>query len=346
MTRKLIVWGMGILVAFMLAGCGDDGPVIENGRLEDLVLFRPDRLPSLFQGLVYEAWLANRDDDGNWTEQVSLGKFFWDEFDYRFLNSSGNGVQIDSIFHTANFDRVYHYNTIAITLEQHPNDPSADPSPTIVAISDVVPDQVTNMRFPVDFSGVPTGYFSIGTYSDGHWKLAGEPDKALERYGLWFLRLTIPQAVTRPEEEIYRSGLTLPVLPDTGYLYQGWIATSAGDTISTGKFFFPDYIDYDNRYSRQGEIPNFPGEDFLTNRPTWIAPERWPFDCMQGGEAFVTVEPNPDNDLLRPSNFVVVRGNLPSRSATDHLSARATNFPLGSVAGVTFPKIEVIFLKR
>ena len=50
----------------------------------DAVLLRPDRFPSLYEGLVYEGWMVNVDEDSNWVESVSIGKFFWDEYEYRF----------------------------------------------------------------------------------------------------------------------------------------------------------------------------------------------------------------------------------------------------------------------
>lgn len=343
MLRNLTVWGLCLFALVAIIGCDDDDD--GNGGLSayNAVLLRPDRLPSLSGGLVYEGWLVQVDDDGNWTEQKSFGKFFWDEFNYKFRASDGSGTQIDSVFEAE--ANIYDYDLVAITLEQYPNDPSGDPSPTIVAQSAIIPDRVTMMRFPVNFDGVPPGSFAVGTFSDGNWQELGEPDKALERFGVWFLDLTVGPTGNEGAEQ-FATALTLPVLPDTGYLYEGWVTTAIGDTISTGKFFFADYQDYSNRHCDLRAIPNYPGEDFLVDRPSWIPEARWPLDCMTGGQTLVTVEPNPDNDLLRPSNLIVLRGNMPARAADQNSDARRTNFPMGSVAGVTFPVIEAVFVKR
>ncbi len=342
MLRNLTVWGVCLLALLAIAGCGDDDDGNgDNGY--NAVLLRPDRFPTLFEGLAYEGWLVKATEDGVWTEQVSFGTFFWSEYEYKFYATASGRPQIDSVF-DANVN-VYDYDLIAITLEQFPNDPDPGPSASIVAQSEIVRDRTTILRFPVNFDGVPSASFNIGTYSDGNWYELGEPDKALERYGLWFFRL-IPGPANDWGKEQYEASLELPVLPDTGYLYEGWLATAIGDTVSTGKFFFADYQDYSNVHCKLRAIPNFPGEDFLEDRPSWIPEARWPLDCMQGGTAFITVEPNPDNDLRRPSNLVVLRGNAPSRTASQNGDARATNFPMGSVAGVTFPVIEAVFVKR
>jgi len=201
------------------------------------------------------------------------------------------------------------------------------------------------MRFPAMFGTGTEGKFSIGTYSDGNWYAKGEPDKSGERHGLWFLTLTTGSGESTADE-LYAQGLFLPVLPDTGYLYEGWVALASGDTLSTGKFYFPDYQDYNADYSLLGATPNFPGEDFLTNRPDRIPEDRWPPDMMSGGVAFVTVEPVPDNDLQRPSKFVVLQGNLPVRAASNSSDARKTAFPMGNEAALTFPRVEAVIYQR
>lgn len=345
MIKRLITCGILVLAIASLAGCGGDPPEPPSSGANS-VLLRPDRFPSLYEGLVYEGWLVNIDEDSNWVESVSFGKFFWDEYDYRFLTPNAAKTLRDSVFAIpgANPD-AYAWDMIAITLEEYPTDDSPAPSATIVAQSVIERDISTFMRFPVNFDGIPPGTFAIGTFSDGFWKSLGEPNAASERFGLWFLRLT-PGAVNFEQNERFDIGMTLPVLPDTGYLYEGWVALEGGDTVSTGKFFYPDYYDYDNSHCELRAIPNFPGEDFLRERPEWIPAERWPLDITRGGVAFITVEPNPDNDLRRPSNLVVLRGNLPQNVPSPYAAIRRTNFPIGSVAGVTFPKIEAVFLNR
>ena len=343
MLKRLIISGLIVMAVAAMVGCGDDQPGGQQGKF-NTVLFRPERFPSLYEGLIYEAWLVNVDEDSNWVDRQSVGKFFWDEFDYRFLSEDGSGAVRDSMFDLQSGD-VYDYDMIAITLEEYPVDESPDPSATVVARSAIVRDLSTFMRFPVNFDGIAPGAFVIATFSDGNPRVGGGTDLSSEIFGLWFLRITLG-ATGFEANETYASGITLPVLPDTGYLYEGWVALDGGDTVSTGKFFYPDYIDYYNESCERGGIPNFPGEDFLRNKPAWIPAERWPLEITRGGVAFVTVEPNPDNDLQRPSNLVVLRGNLPQRAPGVYADIRKTNFPIGSVAGVTFPKVEAVFLFR
>ncbi len=344
MIKRLLLCGLLMLAVAAVAGCGD-GPN-EEGTGYNTILLRPDRFPSLFEGLVYEGWLVKLDDDDNWVEKQSFGKFFWNEFDFRFLNPDDERSVRDSFFTVPGTNPdVYDWDVIAITLEEYPTDNSPEPSATIVAQSPIVRDLSTFMRFPVNFDGISPGTFVISTFSDGHWKVRGEVDAATERYGLWFLRLFQGPANLEYLER-YDVGVTLPVLPDTGYLYEGWVALEGGDTVSTGKFYFPDYIDYHNDNCKDGAIPNFPGEDFLERKPAWISADNWPLEITRGGVAFISVEPNPDNDLRRPSNLVVLRGNLPKRTEGAYGDIRKTNFPIGSVAGVTFPKVEAVFLRK
>lgn len=341
MIKNLVLFGLLVLAALAFVGCNDDN----GGGIEqpNSVLLRPDRFPSLYEGLVYEGWFVKLDEDSVWVESKSFGKFFWDEFNYRFLTPDETKGIRDSVF-TIQGLNVYDWDMIAITLEQYPVDNSPLPSATVVAQSSIIRDITTFMRFPVNFDGIPTGTFAIATFSDGYWKQLGETTPASERFGLWFLHL-YPGPSTAEWQERYGVGVTLPVLPDTGYSYEGWVALEGGDTVSTGKFFFPDYVDYDNSHCELRAIPNFPGEDFLLNRPENVPAERWPLDIARGGVAFITVEPSPDNDLLRPSNLVVLRGNLPKRTSP-YNDIRRTNFPIGSVAGVTFPKVEAVFKTR
>ncbi|MGB5105927.1 MAG: anti-sigma factor [Candidatus Zixiibacteriota bacterium] len=343
MLKRLIISGLIIVAVAAMVGCEDDPPVVVGGEF-NTVLLRPERFPTLFEGLVYEVWLTKFDEDSNWVEPQSLGRFFWNEFDYRFLEPDANQAVRDSMFKLSTGD-VYDYEMIAITLEEYPTDESPDPSATIVAQSRIVRDISTFMRFPVNFDGIEPGTFVVATFSDGNWRSFGDADTASERYGIWFLNLTLGGTGLETDEK-YADGITLPVLPDTGYLYEGWVALEGGDTVSTGKFFYPDYLDYDNSHCKLRAIPNFPGEDFLVDKPAWIK-GTWPLEITRGGVTFVTVEPNPDNDLQRPSNLVVLRGNLPKRTPemkNRYRDLRSTNFPIGSVAGVTFPKLEAVFL--
>ncbi len=343
MARKLLTVAFVILAILMLIGCGDD-VVVKTDPIPtaNTVKLRPDRLPTLTEALVYETWLVKLDEDSNWVESKSLVKFFWNEFDYRLLSPTNLSVELDSVYRIDG--NVYDYDLVAITLEPYPNDPAPDPSPTVVAESVIRPNVTTIMRFPAEFGTATDGAFAIGTFSDGNWYEKGE-SQATERHGIWFIELSVGSG-TATGDETYKQGLFLPVLPDTGYLYEGWVALSSGDTLSTGKFYFPDYQDYAAPYSMLGATPNFPGEDFLVNRPARVPENRWPPDIMSGGKAFVTVEPIPDNDPERPSKFVVLEGSLPVRAANSNADARKTTFPMGNKAALTFPRVEAVIYQQ
>ncbi|MFH2056640.1 MAG: hypothetical protein ABIJ61_11825 [bacterium] len=342
MRRLIAIILAGMLAAMCLAlwGCNDDNG---NGPTEgfNAILLQPERLPTLKSGLVYEGWVVNIDEDSTWISSQSFGKFFWDQFNYFFLSPTDTTQIIDSIF-TIN-GNVYDYDAIAITLESFPTDDSPDPSPTIVAFSLLDPARFTKLTFPVGF-GDAVGYYLIGTFSDGNYREQGQ-DVENEVSGIWFINM-----VSSTEEEVdsavfvvsedYESGLDLPVLPDTGFSYEGWVVLNNGDTLSTGKFYLPGFQDYDNSHAITGPIPNFPGEDFLINAPTGVA--QYPPDLLSGGKALITLEPNPDNDLARPSNFIVLEKAL----ITSQLKVRVQSEPMANVAVLTFPRVDVNFSSR
>jgi hypothetical protein len=342
MSKLLIVWGLlAALLTLALVGCGNDETTNSNTGVFNRIALQPLRFPTQKAGLVYEGWVVNIDADSNWTEYKSFGKFFWDEYNYRFLSPTDTTKYIDSVFVVDG--NVYDYDMIAITLERYPVDDSPAPSPTIVAQSGIVPGQATKMEFPVRFGGETIGKFAIGTFSDGHYQKYSQ-SVSNEYYGIWFMDLT-RKNIAYDTIECYKPGVTLPALPDTGYTYEGWVSLlMEGDsvlTLSTGKFFWPNIQDYDNKHCEAQVIPNYPGEDFLMN-PIPNVP--WPLNLVnfpKGGTAFITIEPNPDNDLSRPTNLVVLRGNLPIYN----FAVRKSSYDMGNEAAVTFPKINVYFLQ-
>jgi hypothetical protein len=335
MLRAIVAGGLMALLFIGLVGCHSKGP--EPTSTYDQIVLEPTQFPTLKSGLVYEGWVANIDKDSNWVAYQGFGKFFWDEHNFRFLNPTDTTQDIGNTF-TIN-GNVYDWDIIAITLEPFPNDPEPNkPSATVIAMSGLDPDRATLLTFHRNFPSA-VNRFVIATFSDGHYKKLGQP-RSNERYGIWFVDLT-NQGGTRDTIETFARGLFLPALPDTGYLYEGWVALNGGDTVSTGKFFSPEYIDYDNSHCVDGTIPNFPGEDFLINRPANVPAERWPLDILRGGSVFVTLEPNPDNDVSRPSPFIIVSGNLPMVEA----KARGTSSDMGLVTDRTLPKVLATFKK-
>jgi hypothetical protein len=329
MLRAIFACGLVALLLLGLGGCGDDAT---NGNKDvfNRIELEPTQLPTLKTGLIYEGWMVNAAKDSTWLGYRSFGKFFWDEHDFRFLSPNDTSNDIGQVFEFSG--NAYDYNMIAITLEPFPVDADTAPSPSIIALSSIDPDQSTFMRFPLVF-GSSQSSFTIGTFSDGHYKEEGQP-LSNERYGIWFISLTY-QGGSNDTNEFYAKGLDLPVLPDTGFLYEGWVALTGGDTLSTGKFFSPSYVDYDNSHCVDGAIPNFPGEDFLQQLPT----TNFPPDMLRGGTALVTLEPNPDNEVTRPSPFVVLTGNMP----VDSSKVRKSSYPLGGITPYTFPRISVTF---
>jgi hypothetical protein len=337
MLKAIVACGLMALLFIGLGGCGEDPPNV-NTEVYNRVVLEPTQFPTLKSGLIYVGWVVKIDQDSNWLEYQEFGKFFWDERDFRFLSPTDVTKDIGNTFTIKG--NVYDYNMIAITLEPYPNDPDPKPSPTIIALSGIDPDRATLLTFPLAFPSTQNRY-AVGTFSDGHFKAKGQ-SRSNERYGIWFIELTNLGA-SRDTIETYRQGLFLPTLPDTGYLYEGWVALdgTVSDTVSTGKFFSPEYIDYDNSHCMDGTIPNFPGEDFLSNRPAGFPESRWPLDMLRGGTVFITLEPNPDNDISRPSPLVLVSGNIP----VDTMRARSTSSDMGLVTNRTLPKIKVTFEK-
>ncbi len=336
MLRAIVACGLMALLFIGLVGCGDDGPEPE-GAYNQIVL-EPTQFPTLKSGLIYDGWLVNIDDDSNWLEYQEFGKFFWDEDQYRFLSPTDLTQDIGNVFTIDG--NVYDYNLIAITLEQYPDDPDPRPSPTIIAMSGIDPELSTLMTFHRDFPSTQNR-FCVGTFSDGNYKILGQ-SRTNERYGIWFMEF-VRGAGTSDTIETYSQGLFLPTLPDKGYLYEGWVALDRGDTVSTGKFYSPEYIDYDNSHCADGTVPNFPGEDFIrpNSQPPNVPASHWPLDVISSGAVFVTLEPNPDNDLTRPSPLILLMAHLPN----DTLRARSTSFDMGLVTTRTLPKIKVTFEK-
>ncbi|TFH64460.1 MAG: hypothetical protein E4G91_05730 [Candidatus Zixiibacteriota bacterium] len=336
MLRAIVACGLMALLFIGLGGCGNDG--VEPEGVYNRIVLEPTQFPTLKSGLIYAGWVIKTDADSNWLEYQEFGKFFWDEHDFRFLSPTDLTEDIGNTFTIEG--NVYDYDMIAITLEPYPNDPDPKPSPTIIALSGIDPERSTLMIFNRSFPNTQNR-FAVGTFSDGHFKRTGE-SRASERFGIWFIELT-NEGSPRDTIETYAQGLFLPTLPDTGYLYEGWVALAAGDTVSTGKFFSPAYIDYDNSHCLEGTIPNFPGEDFIkpNSQPANIPPSHWPLNVMSDGSVFITLEPNPDNDVSRPSPFILVSASLP----IDTIRARTTSFDMGLVTDRTLPEIKVKFEK-
>ena len=151
--------------------------------------------------------------------------------------------------------------------------------------------------FGTDFSDA-AGQFILGTPSDG-------ADNN-ELSGLWFLQVPGPEA-----------SLELPELPE-GWVYEGW-AVVDGVPISTGTFTDGAGPDAFDGFTGEGDVPPYPGEDFLVNAPEGLS---FPLD-LSGGQAVISVEPADDNS---PAPFALkpLVGDIPADAEP------FTNYDLGA----------------
>ncbi len=153
--------------------------------------------------------------------------------------------------------------------------------------------------FGTDFSEA-SGQYILGTPSDG-------PDTN-ELSGLWFLQVT---------DDGPAASLDLPELPE-GWVYEGW-AVIDGVPVSTGTFTDGAAADNFDGFTGEGNVPAYPGEDFLVNAPEGL---EFPTD-LSGGLAVISVEPADDNS---PAPFALkpLVGEIPADAEP------FTNYELGS----------------
>ena len=121
-------------------------------------------------------------------------------------------------------------------------------------------------------------------------------------------------------------GLFLPTLP-AGWKYEGW-AVTGGTPLTTGKFTDPADADESAPYSGSMAGPPFPGEDYLMNAPSGMT---FPLN-LAGGNAVLTIEPDPDNSTAPFGALKPLVAEIPS-DATDHetydMGNNASMFPTG-----------------
>lgn len=152
----ILIFGAALIMAF---GCTQHDDIVKPQNRASITL-RPLNLPTLDTLYAYELWMLTV--DGSDSAFTSLGKFLWDNYEFRFTDLSGE--YIDSVYEVPGIWEDYDY--IVITVENR-NDPDPDPSGSIMLI-DEVDDPVArpiSLRFPADFS-MTTGYYFTGTPSD------------------------------------------------------------------------------------------------------------------------------------------------------------------------------------
>jgi hypothetical protein len=137
------------------------------------------------------------------------------------------------------------------------------------------------LAFNVSMAGVAGGY-SLGTPTDD------DPDDELS--GIWFIN---------PGTDPAQAGLVLPEAPE-GWIYESWVVLQ-DQTLSMGRFTFPDGADSLSAYSGPLAVPAYPGEDFLTSPPGGLT---FPTD-LSGASVFVTMEPWEEWDVEPEAPFFI-----------------------------------------
>lgn len=157
---------------------------------------------------------------------------------------------------------------VAITIE--PEGDTDDIPSGIIALVGEISDGEVDLSFPVNFEDASARAI-LATPSDS--------DDSNETSGVWFVQVPGPEA-----------GLELPELPE-GWIYEGW-AVNQGVPLSTGKFSSNSGADDFGGFTADGNVPPYPGEDFLENEPSGVD---FPLDLADGDSIIViSVEPNLD----------------------------------------------------
>ncbi len=167
--NRLLLLVLSALFIVVIGGCSQPEDVLSPASTTKLVL-RPERLPALPTGMIYELWVKN--DAG---DPISLGKFDWNDKMYQFSDSAGN--KIDSIW-AANFD-VLKYKWICVSVEKYPDPEPNSMGPVMLQDTIVAPEKKPiKMLYPVDLWLGQAG-FAETTPTDGNSLSANGS-------GLWF----------------------------------------------------------------------------------------------------------------------------------------------------------------
>ncbi len=130
-----------------------------------------------------------------------------------------------------------------------------------------------------------SGQFFLATPTDN----AGGVDNNNDEFGVWFM------------DGANAAGLSLPAL-SSGWKYEGWV-DFGNKIVSTGTFSDVNTVDDGNLFKGSGgDVPSFPGEDFLVI-PSQVSLSGISFPAeVTGKRVFITVEPFQDND---PNPFFI-----------------------------------------
>ncbi|HEQ99870.1 MAG TPA: hypothetical protein ENO22_11085 [candidate division Zixibacteria bacterium] len=293
---------------FLFLGCDDDG----NGP-QDLgntaLKLAPAGLPSLMEddGLVYELWVADTVDEST---IASLGKFFWDNDAYEFLDLLGSPRS--DVFNLPEGKTTSDYNLMFITFEPYPDTDEEGTLNYAMSAQIIEEYPILWMKFDEMFAEV-AGYYVLTSLSD--FNLDESDTAAYEISGLWFAEVT-------PGDFGYNSltpGLLVPTLSQQANMtYEGWVYMQGWEEpLSLGKFRNAQFRDYSNPYIDNQYAPLLPGEDFLMpdDAPAWII-DSFPLVLVgdrgdTASQVFITLEPYPDPDEANPFPLVLLSRNLP-----------------------------------
>ena|GEM_PF-2224733 len=311
----------------VILSCGkDDIPIVPPRIFGNAIELQPYNLPTMNANICYELWLVDidysYDADSNEiriiNEEMSLGRFYWDNHRYEFNDLNGN--VIGNVFYTDTNRNVYDFNTLMITFESQEDDGIRANNGLMYADIEfgqpvegifnffgmASPDVVMELEDPDE--NLMTADFVLRTYSDD-----GNPDTDVAS-GIWFH--SIVQGQTSLE---FAHTLRIPAFTESAnFTYEGWVKMpgSLPRPISTGKFKIPYFEDWSNPHAGSYPYRGVPGEDFLNNAPEGFE-GLFPLVLIGDGNdtVFITIEPYPDPDPLDPFPLRIFdEGQLPADS--------------------------------
>jgi hypothetical protein len=153
----------------------------------------------------------------------------------------------------------------------------------------------TDIAFNNDFSAV-AGKYTLFTPTD--------TVNTVLKSGIWFVKNVDAPPIL--------PALVLPSLP-AGWEYNAWISID-GKLLKTGGFRSVSAKDNDSSYCGPMPIPNFPGEDFLSNAPAGLT---FPVD-LSGKSVLLTIQPT-DWKLDRAFNLEILKATIPT-NATEYVA--------------------------
>jgi len=170
--RRLLILAVLVAATTVYWGCSQPADVLTPFSTSEVTL-NPQLLPANFPGMHYQLWVSNSQDT------VSLGRFAYDDFNKRFLDTN-RSLRGDSNLFT--FDgNIFNFTKLFVSIEED-NDPAPSSPGPIMLIDDVtLPSDISvDLVFPLsDILWEATARYNMETTSDS--------DRfALDGYGIWF----------------------------------------------------------------------------------------------------------------------------------------------------------------